>query len=157
MIIFGYPGIGKTSIARSDYRFIDLDSSDPFIRWRWSMKRKDWVTDYCNVALMLSRQGYYVLVSTHPEIIRHLMGHNEDYCFVYPDASISEEWTKRLRARYYDNPNRSTHNAYVRARDHLVEDYQQLEKLHGKRLVIKSMDYELKKYIIAIFEGVRGG
>lgn len=157
MIIFGYPGIGKTSIARWDYRFIDLDPSDPLIRWRWPRKKDDWVTDYCNMALMLSKQGYYVLVSTHPNVIRRLASKNEDYCFVYPDVSIQEEWTNRLKERYLRTPNRSTHNAYVRVRDHMKEDFLQLERLHGKRIVLHSMEYNLKPDIIAIFEGVRGG
>ena len=158
MIVFGYPGIGKTTIAKYDYRFIDLDPSDPLIRWRWPWKKDDWVTDYCNMALLLSKQGYYVMVSTHPKVIRKLVANGEEsYCFVYPDISIRKEWVNKLKERYKDYPNRSTHNAYVRARDHFEEDFYQMERLHGKKLVIKSMEYELKKCIVAIFEGTRGG
>lgn len=151
MIIFGYPGVGKSTIAKDDYRFIDLDSSDALIRWRW--RRRNWEMDYCNMALLLSKQGYYVMVSTHPEVIKRLMSKEKNYCLCYPDIALREQWVRRLESRYRECPNRSTHNAWLRAKDHLEDDFYQMEQLCGRRIVIHSMDYNLKKGILNAFEG----
>lgn len=151
MIIFGYPGIGKTTVSKEDYRFIDLDSSDPLIRWKW--QRKDWETDYCNMALLLSRQGYYVMVSTHPEVVKRIMARTKNVGIVFPDAQLKKPWVERLYKRYKTHRNRSTHNAWLRAKEHFEEDLQEMTKIKCPRIVITTMDYNLKRGILETFDG----
>ena len=69
MIIVGYPGIGKTTIAKDDYRFIDLDSGDTLIHGK-HFRKKGWEEAYCKVALLLSRQGYFVFVFSNESVLR---------------------------------------------------------------------------------------
>ena len=151
MIIFGYPGVGKTSIAKEDWRFIDLDSSDMLIHGKYGRK-KHWEENYCNIALLLSRQGYYVFVSTHPEVISRIMGKTKDVCAAYPDICLQEPWTKALKERYQDRRNRPSHNAWRRAKDHFEEDIRELHKLDCVKIPIPSMDFNLKKTILAVSE-----
>lgn len=151
MILFGYPGVGKTTIAKEDYRFIDLDSSDPLIRWRW--QRKDWETDYCNMALLLSRQGYYVMVSTHPEVIKRIMARTKNVGLIFPDKLLEKPWIERLYKRYKECRNRSTHNAWLRAKEHFDEDLNQMAAIKCPKIVITTMDYNLKRGILDTFEG----
>ena len=66
MIITGYQGIGKSTLARKDKNIIDLESSS-FWKYDKSCNSKtrceDWYVYYCQVAMDLSRQGYTVFVS----------------------------------------------------------------------------------------------
>lgn len=151
MIIFGYPGVGKSTIAKDDYRFIDLDSSDPLVRWRW--QRKDWENDYCHMALLLSKQGYYVMVSTHPEVVKRIMARTKNVGIVFPDQQLKKPWIERLYKRYKERKNRSTHNAWLRAKEHFEEDLQEMAKLKCPRIVITTMDYNLKRGILETFDG----
>lgn len=154
MIIFGYPGVGKTTVSKDDYRFIDLDSSDPLVRWRW--QRKDWENDYCNMALLLSKQGYYVMVSTHPEVVKRIMARTKNVGIVFPDQQLKKPWIERLYKRYTSRRNRYTHNAWLRAKEHFEEDLQEMVKLKCPRIVITTMDYNLKRGILETFDGGMG-
>ena len=55
MIICGFPGVGKSTLARFS-NWVDLEST-PF--------EKDWVR-YAKVAKHMNDNGYNVMVSTHP-------------------------------------------------------------------------------------------
>ena len=151
MIIFGYPGVGKTTLSKDDYRFIDLDSSDPLVRWRW--QRKDWETDYCNMALLLSKQGYYVMVSTHPEVVKRVMARTKDVGLIFPDKQLKKLWIARLYKRYQEYNTRPVHNAWLRAKEHFDEDIDAMAKLKCPKIVLTTMDYNLKRGILETFEG----
>ena len=159
MILFAYPGTGKTTLSKGDYRFIDLDSSDPLIRdWRTpKFLKKAWEETYCNMALMLSRQGYYVMVSTHPEVIRRIMARATNVGVIFPDSFLEKQWVERLCERYHDCRSRSTHNAWLRAKEHFQEDISVLSKLKCPQLVIKDMGYNLKRGIIETFGEEKSG
>ena len=151
MIIFGYPGIGKTTIAKDDYRFIDLDSGDPLIHGKY-FRKKNWEEDYCNTALLLHKQGYFVFVSTHPEVIDRIVGKTKDVCVVFPDISLRKEWVRRLRARYDDRKDRQTHNAWKRASEHFDNDIYSLNSEKCAKIRIPNMDFNVKKAILALAE-----
>ena len=152
MIIMGYPGIGKTSIAKEDYRFIDLDSSDMLIRGKYGNK-KGWEEIYCNVALMLSKQGYFVFVSTHPKVRERILAKDKNAIVVYPSLSLKKEWTDRLYERYNNNRCRQTHNAWVRAKEHYDEDIEELMKLRCQQILITNMEnYRVKQQIIYLYD-----
>ena len=68
MIVIGYIGIGKSTLAMNQTGYIDLDSST----FMFNNKRCDnWVTYYCQVAESLSKQGYVVFVSCHFDVIEY--------------------------------------------------------------------------------------
>lgn len=150
MIIMGYPGIGKTTVSREDYRFIDLDSGNPLLRGLFP--RKNWEHGYCDIAMYLHWQGYFVLVSCHPKVVSNLLARAEMACICYPDISLKDEWTLRLYNRYMDMRNRATHDAWRRAKDHFEEDVEELGKHKCHQIILPSMDYNLKRDILEVHD-----
>lgn len=53
------------------------------------------------MAQYLSKQGYIVFVSCHPEVRKFLSIHNQErFCAIFPSRSIKSDWLNRLRDRY---------------------------------------------------------
>lgn len=103
MVIIGYQGIGKTTLARHQQRFIDLESScfkygDPPVR------DENWYQPYCNMAINLSNCGRYVFVSSHREVREYLvkasLKQNIDVMAIAPAKSLKDAWIAKLQARY---------------------------------------------------------
>ena len=101
MIIFGYPGIGKTTLATSDKpllsiagRVIDLDSSffsdldDPF-----------WYKRYTHLAEYISKQGYLVMISTHEKVVSSLKKSPEKKVIIVPSPDLKDKWIEKLDKR----------------------------------------------------------
>lgn len=86
MIICGFPGTGKSTMARFS-RWVDLEST-PFSR------RGQWLL-YAEVAKHMSDNGYTVMVSTHKEMIDALEQIEACYTVVIPP--LSDLVTYRLR------------------------------------------------------------
>lgn len=113
MIIIGFPCIGKSSVANepiSGYTFsgfIDLESSN-------FAKNDNWVSEYCNVALDLSSQGYDVFVSSHESVRDYLsqFQDNDDIIEVFPSLNMYNEWIRRLRNRYQNDKSDKNKRAY---------------------------------------------
>ena len=98
MIIIGYPGIGKSSLAGRYGQYIDLESSN----WNNSdgTKSDTWYESYCNIAEDLSRQGFRVFVSCHPAVQTRLLESDEYIIACYPSLELKEEWIKKIADRY---------------------------------------------------------
>lgn len=74
MIITGYQGIGKSTLAKTNDKIIDLESS---CFWKYDLydfekkgektRPDDWYVYYCQMAQYLSKQGYIVLVIRRSE------------------------------------------------------------------------------------------
>lgn len=113
MIIIGFPCIGKSSVANEplhDYPFsgfIDLESSN-------FVKNDNWVSEYCNVALDLSKQGYYVFVSSHESVRDYLsqFQNDDDIIEVFPSLNMYDVWIKRLKNRYKNDSSDKNKRAY---------------------------------------------
>lgn len=113
MIIIGFPCIGKSSVANEPIKgytfsgFIDLESSN-------FVKNENWVSEYCNVALDLSRQGYDVFVSSHESVRDYLANFQDqdDIIEVFPSANMYDEWIRRLRNRYQNDNSDKNKRAY---------------------------------------------
>lgn len=73
MIICGFPGVGKTTLAKFS-NWIDLEST-PF--------EKDWVR-YAKVAKHMNDNGYNVMVSTHPQLLEQFEQMEVKYTVVVP-------------------------------------------------------------------------
>ena len=100
MIIMGFPGIGKSTFARSENgsNYIDLESSC------FDKNNTNWYKDYCRVAIDLCKQGYDVFVSTHNSVFNYLV-YNANSIegglgVIYPAAELKDKWIKRLEDRY---------------------------------------------------------
>ena len=80
MIIIGYQGIGKSTLAASELKYIDLESSNFWFydsETKQKVRHSNWYEMYCNVAENLSRQGYIVFVSSHQPVRERLLKSKE--------------------------------------------------------------------------------
>lgn len=93
MIICGFPGTGKSTMAKSS-NWVDLEST-PF--------QKQWVL-YANVAKHMSDNGYTIMVSTHAEMLDALEQIGATYTVVIPPISDKDVYLHRydMRGDSYD-------------------------------------------------------
>ena len=146
MIIIGYPGVGKTSLAGRHHQYIDLESSN----WNSPDNTKPdmWWWSYGKVAEDLSRQGYRVFVSCHPSVQKYFEESNEYVMVLYPSLELKEEWIKRVTDRY--DRDRSMKNLAALNNVELYYD-KQISSLNNSpfknKLVLKYMNYTLDNEI----------
>ena len=149
MIIFGYPGIGKSTLSRNPKskalsKYVDLESSlfkntnDP-----------NWYITYACVAESLSEQGFTVFLSTHPEVIKALDTSKEDKVIITPDIRFEKLWLDKLNIRRVASNSFKDKMAYLRARDHYKDDIGELQKYASrhkdvKLIVITKSNYDLE-------------
>ena len=127
VIICGYPGAGKTSIAGKD-SIIDLESSN--FKFYGPVGYQHWVDQYGHVALDLAKQGYIVLCSTHREVIEWMHDNAPEMrrlaisgpYIVCPAKELKYEWLKRLHDRFMTDQTSKNYRAYERAKEHFDED-----------------------------------
>lgn len=125
MIVMGYPGIGKTTLAKMyhDNDYIDLETSNFY-------KRPEWYCDYCNVAEDLSRQGYIVLTGCHKEIREILKDSDELTVLIFPEDKLKEKCIERLRKRAEFNGNKEKDlRALKRVEEKWEQDHEELQKI----------------------------
>lgn len=157
MIIIGYPGIGKSTLAATDNRYIDLESSCFSVDGK---KIDNWYVAYCQVAEHLSKQGYIVFVSSHAAVVDYLCrihtSTDEPVAIVYPSIKLKDQWVEKLRQRFDDSGLEKNYLAWVRSIKHYEDDIRALMKVPyikcGDRLIcgrveLYSMDYDLKEMI----------
>lgn len=157
MIIIGYPGIGKSTLAGRDHKYIDLESSNFKVD---DERQEDWYKVYCKVAEDLSMQGYIVFVSSHSVVRETLKSSEEDVAVVYPVGTLEKRWVTKLRDRYNKTNSEKDRMAYERAKDHFNEDIASLFNYPTRHHVwLTTMAYDLESEIIRminhnIFQGV---
>ena len=88
MIICGFPGVGKTIMAKCS-NWVDLEST-PF--------RKQWLL-YADVAKHMSDNGYTVMVSTHSDLLDALEQIEASYTVVVPDVEDVQIYMYRYEQR----------------------------------------------------------
>ena len=91
MIICGFPGVGKTTLAKFS-NWVDLEST-PF--------EKDWVR-YAKVAKHMSDNGYNVMVSTHPQLLEQFEQMEVRYTVVIPPIDDLKIYLNRYKRREND-------------------------------------------------------
>ena len=148
MIIIGYQGIGKSTLAGQD-KCIDLESTNFYI---YGTKPEGWHEAYCRIAADLSDQGYRVFTSSHAEVRRWLgENSNEWTCVCRPSLSLKDEWIKKLKDRFDADPSdknrRALQNAVDRYEDNIREIDEDARKYDFDIIEIDSMDYSLKDLI----------
>lgn len=169
MIITGYQGIGKSTLASKYDKIIDLESSS---FWKteevYGIEKRtrpdDWHIYYCQVAMHLSSQGYIVFVSSHAEVRKFLGFHNPDcshYCAIYPYKKVKEDWLKKLKDRYLD----SNSDKDLRAYEFAVNNYDQstydmwYESQYGEEYykavkIIEDINYNLEDLVKELYKSV---
>lgn len=88
MIICGFPGTGKSTMAKFS-QWVDLEST-PF--------KKNWIL-YAEVAKHMNDNGYTVMVSTHAEMLKALEQIEARYTVVIPPITDKETYLHRYNTR----------------------------------------------------------
>lgn len=106
MIVCGYPCIGKSTVARQNPQFIDLESSYFKIEGRY---KSGWHENYCIFAIELHRTGHVVFTSTHADVVEFLTDGEKmfryglkptDVKICYPDPHLHSNWIDRATIRW---------------------------------------------------------
>lgn len=97
-IVSAFPATGKTTVATSDRRFVDSDSS----KFGWSepgVRNPEWPSNYIAHIDLARMDGHRVLVSSHGEVRAALADAGVPFALVYPDVSLREEYRARMIMR----------------------------------------------------------
>lgn len=143
MVIVGYQGIGKSTLAKNGNGFIDLESSNFFID---GVRSPDWYIPYCKIALNLSAQGYDVFVSSHQVVRTYLADHHvQDLVIACPSKDLKDEWIAKLANRYQSTNLDKDFKAWKNAVVRYDENIDELLNQYGFDycLIIDSMNYDL--------------
>ena len=150
VIVIGYTGIGKTTQAKEDNLFVDLESScfklagdDRFDRWYMV---------YCAQAINIAEQGRIVLVSSHEEVRQYLtnipMPEGVVVLACYPNMNLKYEWIDRLHDRYKNDSTEKNFRAYANVEDNFDSNIEDMMNCKCPKVVINQMGYSLKKLIV---------
>ena len=155
MIIIGFPGIGKSTLACNNYKFVDLESS--YFKTP-DARNEDWVVEYCQCAVYLSLHGFIVFVSSHKAVRDYLakIHISEPIVYIFPSERIKEQWIKKLEDRYMNSGLDKDYRAFIRARDHYDDDIRELYS-DGipYKWIITNINYNLEEEIEKIFDCIR--
>lgn len=149
MIVIGYQGIGKSSLAGRNNKFIDLESGN---FWVDGKRAEDWYKPYCQIAEHLSQQGYIVFTSSHEVVRKQLENSSETVAIVYPSIELKDKWIDKLERRYAESGLEKDYKALMNAKDRYEENIKELnEYANGYqvyRLALTKMDYDLEAALI---------
>ena len=160
LIICGYPGVGKSSIAGWN-NCIDLESS-----WFSYDKQgnriypdEEWVENYCSMAINLASQGYTVLLSTHQAVINQL---REAKWILYrdrvrvvifvPRSDMKKAWVERLVNRYIESDQDVDLRAFVGGIQYWESKMATIRHSDFPVYCPDSIDYDFRDYILKIRE-----
>lgn len=158
LIICGYPGIGKSSIAGWN-NCIDLESSY-FSRDEkgFALCDEDWVTRYCKLAFYIARQGFTVLLSCHAVVrnkLKEIKDMNSNYFYppvviFCPREDMKEAWGIRLMKRYNKTNLDKDFRALEGAMRYWNTNMASMTKQNFPIYCPMSIDYDLRDYILKI-------
>ena len=157
MIIFGYQGIGKSTLANRniDTIFIDLESS----MFRTPMhpeRSEDWFQAYGNIVYDLNKQNKFIFSACHQQI-RDYIASEQDLKGVmtvicYPSIELREEWLYRLRQRWIDTQLPKDKAALDYAEASYSSSIKALDKdTDYDHLILTKMNYNLHDILIGYF------
>ena len=144
MIYVGYQGIGKSTLANKDLKYIDLESSNTFIDGK---RPERWETMYVNFAVCLSKQGYNVFISSHKVVRHELLNRNIEFVSIIPSISLKEQWVQKLENRYNITKSEKDFKALANAKDCFEENIKDIKKDSLLCWEITTMDYDLKNFL----------
>ena len=148
MIVIGYQGIGKSTLADRDICYIDLESRNFFVDGK---RAEDWYRPYCQIAEHLSKQGYVVFTSSHEVVREQLKNSTETVVLVYPSVELKTAWLEKLCNRYQETGLDKDYRAYMNAEARYEETIRELDNCDIKiKVILRSMDYDLDDILCEI-------
>lgn len=155
LIICGYPGVGKSSVAGWK-NCVDLESSNfSHDDTGFLLDPNDWVPKYCTVAMDLAKQGFTVLCSTHGDVIHcfesmsaKLPEQVGGIVIFYPRPWMKSRWIERLKDRCVSNPSKRNKRAYEHALRYFDNDLEFLGATSLPCFRPKGMEYDFRRYIL---------
>lgn len=155
MIIIGYQGIGKSTLA-GIHKCIDLESGNFWfydLETYQKVRHNDWYVPYCNIANHLSEQGYTVFTSSHEVVREELHKSKEKIYVVFPSIKLKDKWIEKLEDRYNNTGLEKDYKALMNAKDRYEENIQELRKCGFPVFEILDIDYSLDE-IVRFLEGL---
>ena len=144
MIVIGYQGIGKSTLARESKGFVDLESSCFYVNGKRST---DWHYYYCRIAENLSEQGYVVFVSSHMPVRDWFKRSDERAVIICPDIALKDAWIQRLYNRWVKNRTGKNYRAWRGAAEKFEDNIHDLMEEGIPVLKIKDIHYDLEDMI----------
>lgn len=148
-IIIGYPGIGKSTLAITDSRYIDLESS--LFNKPNGSKPSDWYETYCKVAIDLALHGYRVFVSSHLHVQVYLSSVEiPDIVKIYscyPSIELEGYWLRKLHSRFVQSGSRKDAAAYVYCNKNYRKSVENMMRFDFNPIVIGNIDYKLDQLL----------
>lgn len=144
MIVIGYQGIGKTTLANTSMEYIDLESSNFFVNGE---RADDWYVPYCNIAESLSKHEYVVFVSSHEVVRERLKNSNEKVVCCVPSKDLKDKWIKKLEDRYNETQLEKDYKAYMNAKERYEENIDEIENSGFPVIRIRNMNYDLESLL----------
>ena len=153
MIIIGYPGIGKSTLAGKDNKFIDLESKD---FWVNKERAENWYIPYCQVAEHLSKQGYIVFTSSHQSVRDWFKCHGTQITVTcFPSLDLKDKWIEKLEKRYNESHLEKDYKALLNAKDRYEQNILELKNEEDfYQLEITDIPYSLHAGIITFIEEI---
>jgi tRNA uridine 5-carbamoylmethylation protein Kti12 len=145
MIYVGYPGIGKSTLAKTLPNCIDLESNN---FWVDGKRIDDWYKVYANIAKHLSDQGKIVFVSSHKLVREYMNEVGIEFTVILPNFIMKNEWVKKLMERYEAEPTEKNQRALDRAMISYEDDIMDLMAEKNNKIIIKNINYNLE-YLIS--------
>ena len=144
MIIIGYQGIGKSTLAGKD-NYIDLESGN---FWHNGVRPDNWYVFYCQIAEHLSQQGYNVFVSSHEVVRNRLRKYSKESLYIiYPSIELKEAWIDKLKKRFENSKLEKDYKAWMNAEDRYTENINELKNSGISCIEITDMKYSLEDII----------
>lgn len=149
MIIIGYPGIGKSTLAKKKMEYIDLESCAFMVD---GVRSANWHNVYVQIAKHLSEQGYTVFVSSHAVVREALNGIGVPVGACYPAIEMKDAWIDRLQRRYDESQTAKDYRALMNAKESFEQNIiafgEDCDRYGFQKFVIDYMDYELETVVL---------
>ena len=115
----------------------------------------DWYVYYCQMAESLSKQGYIVFISCHPEVREYMRKHRtEMFCAIFPHKSLKDIWISKLQERYYCTKSEKDLRALEHAEKFFDKDIDRLMyecsygiEWYSNAVYIEEIDYNLESIV----------
>lgn len=159
MIVIGYQGIGKSTLAKTDRKYLDLESSN---FWVDGKRDENWYKVYCKQAINFSRQGYIVFTSSH-QVARDYFKEIKDQemiIVVCPSFKLKNKWIKKLKDRYKESHLDKDYKAWKNAEDRYEENVLELHNDNFFVITISDIKYnleELLRYFVELDAKIKEG
>ena len=148
MIIVGYPGTGKSTMAKKCVEVVDLESS--VFRDRGS--KDGWIggdkglNSYIWLATNLNDDGKVVCISSHKEVREKLLSDArvdvKDVCYICPKPSEKAKWISHLYDRWIKTTDMKDWYAYTRAQKSFDKDVESMLKDKEKGVKVVEIGVE---------------